>query len=503
MSEIRITNFSGGMNDWIDPTLLPEGVSVQLRNADISTGKIRTIRKPLLLEGKNAEDFGHYGNRDRSVVKWYDRYYWSENAALKAPYYGGNPENYLGIPYPLYSGDCANVKVSSADVSAGSVAGTEEAAGLTGDYKYCVCFCNVNGWEGAPGSLEEYEVAITFAGQAGKVQVSWDESRVSRAKVYRTIDHGAEFYCVGEIKESGGELIDVMPDTEAQMQERLSSERNYPPPDGGKYLCEYSGVFFLAVDSLLYFSIQGNPHAWPVEQFLQFDDTITGIAPEFSGVLVFTRNNTYRVTGAEDVSTVVKSFIPGNHGCVTNRSIAYLSNSPVWLSNDGLCMWDGSNVLVPSYRRIRTKDIGVLYAVSADDCYYLFQPEGCLVFDRRNGDVFYKLDVICDYAWYDGETDILYLQRGGVLYQYGTGEELPYLYESPLLGSGKMSVFREVTADVAGRSVVSVYIDGQNVASVSVGPGVSRIRLPFRSVGRWCKIVVSGRGGLSALCAEV
>ena len=94
-SVFSVKSFSGGMNDWLHPSLLKESVAASLVNADESSGKIVPIKKPVRMTVGDPVQYGHYGTRDRSVVKWYTRFYWSNNTALSAPYYGGNEENYL------------------------------------------------------------------------------------------------------------------------------------------------------------------------------------------------------------------------------------------------------------------------------------------------------------------------------------------------------------------------------------------------------------------------
>ena len=253
--------FTGGMNEVIHPSLLDEKTASLLRNATVENGKIVSIKMPQLTPANTPEDIRHYGRINRSVVKWYQRNYWSINDAYSAPFYGGDVENYLGIPYVDYEQD---VKIALQDGE------------LSGEYKYCVTLVNPNGWEGAPGAVLDYERAVTLENNSVDITVSWSDSRVAYAKIYRTADHGADFYCVGEVKKSGEVFHDETDDYTLAGLESLSSTDNYPPPDNGKYLCESGGVFFLAVDSTLYFSSLGNPHAWPKLNFIGFDDIITG-----------------------------------------------------------------------------------------------------------------------------------------------------------------------------------------------------------------------------------
>lgn len=482
--------FNGGINNWTDPSLLESNQCVNLQNADVSTGKIISLKRPLKMPSDDPEYYGHYGTANRSLIKWYDRYYWSNNTAIESPFYGGYPENYLGIPYPAYSGTSANVAAEGQTLESGET-------GLTGTFKYCVTFVNENGWEGAPGSPEEYETALELSSQVGEITVSWPstDDRIEYAKIYRTGNKGADYYCVGEIRTSGGSLRDTTSDELLTALNPLTTIDNMPPPDEGKYLTEYNGVFFLACGSLLYYSVQGNPHAWPITQFLNLDDTITGIAAEFQGILVFTQNSVFRVVGAESPATLTKTYIPGNHGCINFRSIAVLNNAPIWFSNDGICLWDGSSIGVVSYGRMKTTGLGITYAASANDQYFLFHTKGGIIFDRRNGDIFEVLSFTCDYAWYDSTTDNLFLKAGNSLYQYGRGEkELEYRYVSPMIGDQSMKIWREIHIWIDGDGKISYSIDGQTQKKIDLVQGRNRLKLPFDSVGRKMQLTITGTG---------
>ena len=496
MQSFQINDFSGGMNDWVDPGLLGNGALAKLVNGEVSSGKIVPVRGPSNLNDGVAEHntpvyYGHYGTRDRSVVKFYNRHYWSNNTATQAPWYGGDVENYLGIPYPAYSGSAPNVSIAAASPGAGQ-------NGLSGVFRYCVTFVNANGFEGAPGSLEEYDTNITLASQIANITVTWSDSKIAYAKIYRTIDHGADFYCIGEISSSGSTFADDTPDDTAQLLNPLTTVDAYPPPDGGKFLTEYGGVFFLAVGDLCYFSTQGNPHSWPKTQFISCDDPITGITPEFQGVLVFTRNSVYRITGADSPETVTKNYIPGNHGCISFRSIAVLNNAPLWASYDGLCLWDGSSISVVNYRVKHLENPAVKYAVACRDCYWLFLTSGTVVFDRKNGDVFYELDSTFDYAWYDAENNLLYLMGGGSIYTYGSGNLLRCICRTGAIGSGipGTRIFREISTQCDGASTIRAIVDGTCVAEVALGAGKQRLKLPLNAVGSHLEVEMSFKATL-------
>lgn len=484
MASFFTNQFTGGMNEVVSPALLDEKSAALLYNTDLTTGKISSIKMPLKIEASSPEQLRHYGSVGRSVVKWYERRYWSENNSISSPYYGGDVENYLGIPYPDYN---KNVVISKVEGE------------LTGEYKYCVTFVNINGWESAPGAVLDYEREVTLDKNFATVTVSWDDAKIHYAKIYRTADHGADFFCVGEVTQSGEKFVDKTTDYTLAGLEPLGSIDNYPPPEKGKYLCESGGVFFLAVGSTLHFSVLGNPHAWPLLNFIDCGDIITGITPEFQGVLVFTANNTYRITGADSAETLTKSLLPGNQGCASYNSIAQISNAPVWLSNDGICLWNGESVNVISRQIMNTTRLQVVCAVSANDCYFLFLEQGAIVYDHRNGDVFSKLDFTCQYSWYDADGDVMYLQQSDGIKIYGAGQTGTYTYLSPEVAppEAEYNYIREVVIVIDGKASVTLSQDGKSVFSVALKTaGKHRLKAPYNTLCRNSQVKVVGTGTL-------
>ena len=488
MNLFSVNSFSG-MNNWLHPGLLKENTAVQLTDAEVTDGKLLPQKLPLAIKS-NAGQLGFFGGADKSVVKWYDRTYWSFNKAFKAPYYGGVEEN-LGVNYPEAHPDPVCVSAYGDD-------------GLTGDYKYCWCYVNVNGWESAP-CAEDGPLWVDISAEDQYIKITAPEKfpeEIAYIKIYRTADKGGDFYCVGEIHQQGGEFIDKTDDNTLVMLESATSFDNYPPPEKGRYLTESGGVFFLAVGSRVYFSHLGNPHAWPTLNFVGFDDTVTGITAEFQGVLVFTYNNTYRITGADDPATLVKSLLPGNQGCSNYNTVSHVANAPVWLSNDGICLWDGESISIVNQGVIKTQRLIPRFAVSGNDVYYLFTVGRVIVFDRRNGVVFRELswkNYDFDFGWYDGNADQIYLSKKGEIYEFGNGETGELYYLSPYIGGSEIGLhkFMEFNIFCSEECSVRFIIDDRNIDKKITSPGKTRLKFPFATVGRKMQIQIQTSGMLS------
>ena len=543
MATWSTNNFAGGMNDYLHPSLLDTNVAALLKNARIDTGKIVAFPQSQFLRAWDKDDYNNSTYDNRSVVKWYGRHYWSYNGKATAPYYGTDTNNYggpgvewdaetsgegLGIPHCVY---VSNEAISGVRPLV-SVAqeGTENEDGLLGTYKYCVTLVDWNGFEGAPGSLTSYFKEIEVGSIDGnddehryKVTISLTGSEIPAnvryAKVYRTINKGADFYFVGVLydQKTGDEnpdgltdnswsLTDDMSDSILLMRNPLTTTDYDLPPAGGKYLCENNGVFFLAVGSVLYFSVQDNPHAWPTLNYIGFDDTITGITPEFSGVLVFTQTSAWRVVGAESQETISRTLIPGNQGCVNYESISSVANAPIWVSKDGICLWNGESIDLITHRRLKLESPAIRVAVSAGDCYYLFLNTGVVVYDRRNGGVFYKLSVqlssITDYAWRNELDNKIYLKLGTSVYvMEGEERKLQWTYRSPYIGGTDLlqRVYHQVVVSSSQAARLTVFLEGEEKLSVALPAGRNRVKLPLNFVGRWIQLEVNGQGEFSEL----
>lgn len=293
-------------------------------------------------------------------------------------------------------------------------------------------------------------------------------------KLFRTVKEGADYYLVATIAaaQALSPYEDKLSDIDLLFNEAMESLYYLPPPDGGKYLTESGGAFFLAVEDKLYFSEIGNCHAWNPSNWIGFDDDITGVSIEFQGLLVFTANRVYRVTGC-DALTIAKQEIPTRQGCSNWRTIATLSNAPLWMSNDGICMWDGQGVKLLSFQRWKFASAPA-FCFAANDRYYLVGDSGTAVFDLRAGGVFYEITLYADYAWYDTDLDAVFYRRDGEYYQLeGGSRRRTVIYRSGLLG-GNMALteFRKlrISSDCTVEFVLRDHL-GREIDSGTIGNG--------------------------------
>lgn len=159
-----------------------------------------------------------------------------------------------------------------------------------------------------------------------------------------------------------------------------------------KYMVEHNGTLFSAKGTSLVFSNAGTADVWLEFNFISFKSTITGLAKNSIGLIVFSRYETYIVTG-NSINDYAKILISANYGCVSHESIAYNNNNVIFMSNEGICILSGSNIENISINKIPnliSEDSNKpCKAICVDDVYYLALGKEVL-YDKENN----KVDVM-------------------------------------------------------------------------------------------------------------
>jgi len=335
------------------------------------------------------------------------------------------------------------------------------------------------------------------------IPISSNASVVNR-HIYRTTANGAVFYRVATIIDNVSTThVDTMIDVDLLLRLPLSTTDWLPPPTGGRYLLENDGVFWVAVLDKLYFSQQSNPHAWKPLDFVGFDNTVTALVREFHGILVTTANRCFRVAGST-ADTVAKQEIPAQQGCPNWRTIAQLGNAPIWYSNDGICIWDGSNVQIVTKDTYRF-DFHPVHAAVANDRYYLFGDSKVLVVDFRNGAILNELDITCDLAWYDADEDIFYWKTGSDVFSFGDGADLAWTWRSGWLGENLtvLKHARRIWIDSSSPVNLLFMKDGEVFTTKSFTAGGRNLMfLPPGARLRYAEVEITGTGTLREITIE-
>lgn len=182
----------------------------------------------------------------------------------------------------------------------------------------------------------------------------------------------------------------------------ISPTDNNPPVFSGvnpSFIGSAYDTFFALVDDKLYYSKRGQPDYWPAENFLQFNDKLTGFLPASQGILVFTKNTTSLVTGTTPTTFGVLSVANGQ-GCVDHKLCRYIREIPTWVSLDGVCQYRGGRVSVISRSYIEKETFRVFNNPNAvkhsavhDEVYYIVASDNSTNGDYKFIGVDFRRDV--------------------------------------------------------------------------------------------------------------
>jgi len=306
------------------------------------------------------------------------------------------------------------------------------------------------------------------------------ESAVTKINIFRSIADGGALFFVDTIDVGTTSYVDTRGDEEILTARQINlSHLAYPPifksnedgsftRVGGKFLTEVDERFYLAVGDRVYLSKQSSPHSWSFLDFLEFRDEVTGIARQKDGILVFTSNNTNKVTGL-GITDIVNRQLPNVQGCPNYRTISYLQNAPVWMSNDGLCRYG----FVPDFQaeilQVLTEGTfsfpkGAKFAEVANDVYFLFYDGFAICIDFRKERVIYKRSFDADLAAYDKDNDRLLLRKAsGETEVTDAGADLEFSWTSPEYSFNSVNEtkqLRSIWIDATGLVKVTAFANG-------------------------------------------
>lgn len=251
-----------------------------------------------------------------------------------------------------------------------------------GVLQYAVTFYNsVDGTESVPVLTDEVDV------QFGKVDLTSipvsSDPQVDKKRIYRIGNFVTTFTEVAEIDNSTTSYTDVAKDIELNSTNLLSSSTYEQAPEGLQYLTEANAMLFGALGAQLRFTPIGQPNAWPATFFLQFPETIQGIAKVQLGLLIFIEDAMYLVSGTSPTS-LSQQPVTGNQGCVSHDSIVNIAGTALWASKDGICASNGTEPTVITKASLGKILFDVVNAVIYDEQYYLqLSDKSTFVWDFR------------------------------------------------------------------------------------------------------------------------
>jgi len=212
----------------------------------------------------------------------------------------------------------------------------------------------------------------------------------------------------------------------------------------------------------VYLSEAGDPHSWNPNHYVTLGDTVTALAREDRGVVAMTKNRTYHIVGTTPADISAR-WVPNYQGCGNWRTVAYIHDMPVWLSNDGLTMFGyGPEVNVERLSVVTERKYSfpedITHAAVANDVYYAVRANGIAVcVDFRRDLAIYERTLSSDFAITDPDNDRLLLRHRSRTYEVGAGGVQTWTWRSPEMAMAS----RGVSAD-ALKKVRSIYVNSDS-----------------------------------------
>lgn len=292
---------------------------------------------------------------------------------------------------------------------------------------------------------------------------------VTRKRLYRAVGDPDElpgYRLIAEVPVAQEAYRDVLPDTRLG-SELVSTQWDPPPADLKGLQIMPNGIAVGFVGRDLYFSVPHQPHAWPRDYSLAFEDGIVGLGIVGTSVVVCTESYPHFVSGTEP-ELMRQSRIELPQACVSKRSIAEFGRDGVlYASPDGLVRVASRGAAelvtenlfdVEAWRTFSPEDFT---AVHHDTAYVALRGDGAIAVDPQF-DGLVEFDAAAGAAWVDRRTDRLYLARNAEILEWDAGTPLLAEWRSRTDREPRARVYStaQVFADEYRDTVLEVWADG-------------------------------------------
>ena len=216
-----------------------------------------------------------------------------------------------------------------------------------GDYLYKVTFLYY-GFEESNGGPASSVVTVVTPSEIDLTDIPIGDYGVTARKIYRSDDDGLSYALVGTISNNTATTL-----TDDEVAGTADIPTDNGTPRSFSLIVQHKDRLWVAGiagdRSDLDYSAAGLPDVWPTTNTVLCDSAspITGLVVYNGRVLVFNRNSFGQILGTTP-ETFYYAPVPGNVGCVDNRTIQIrtIRGVPVvvWLSDKGFYAFNGSTV---------------------------------------------------------------------------------------------------------------------------------------------------------------
>lgn len=363
------------------------------------------------------------------------------------------------------------------------------------EVSYCTTQYNSNlGWEGPPSPVSKVDNLFRVMVFPSTFSYSvWTD----KVRIYRLGGLYTDFMLVGEV--NIGSMGAFTDDIFKAPTGVLSSQENSPCPTGVTNFTIQNAMVFGSKENILYYSDVAYIYAWSPYNFIAFDDTIIGMGKTANGLIVFTKTSTFIVTGTSP-STLSKYLVTDQQGCIAHSTIQPKDNGLIWLSDDGICITNGSAINLLTWDKLGILTLtGSLASLIYNNTYYISHSGGTLCI-KLDSMAIYTLDIIT--TCFGVADNVLYYrnQSGYLTKAFQSSAKRTLSYKSPKYSDGSTTIlknYNNIYVNSTGNLTLTIYITDIQVLSVALTPGINDIAIPqgYR-LGYWVQFEVIGTGEL-------
>jgi hypothetical protein len=507
MELLEISDFTAGINRFVEPSFLTPSESRVLKNGTISTGALvnEAGHDESSAEGGfflfNTLDFtGKYRwfYHEKPIV-WYEltkRIYKSalgRNLPITAEDVNGNDLGTLGILKPT-------VEPSISETTGGV---------FYKDEVYNYVFTYVKGKSAESQPSKPAQMTITADGNAVKLTIPTTPAipaGVTEINIYRQGGGTHSFMFVETIPISKLDFIDTF--TASELGHNLDSWNNEPPPKGIILDTEYKSMLIghIEGDNVLRFSQEVYVDAWSSLETISLDSTIIRVV-EFNGqLIVLCTTAIYRISGT-NIDNFTVARVPSEQGCLFYESVVESRGLLFWQSEDGISAFDGAQVTVISTNKLPKAELRGrdFCAVARDEEVFFADTDGILAVDVARGLSWRDYDGINANLrgfFYIHKEDRVYGSDGNKTYSLFTNpnKRLALQYKTGEITMGSLITLKQVVKVMifgTGRFDFQLKVDGTVVVTdyeVDLdGVRPNEVLLPMGTQGRRLEILMNGK----------
>ena len=477
------------MQTKLAPHLAQPNEAIECINIDLEKGSIYPFRDWVQSSASVATGYHpYYFNSqlitndniadDRSYAVFGNRLYWSNGS-------------YSAYGLMRWNGTAAVNAVAPTVTAYGALTLTPSGSNgaLNGTYAYVYTVVDTDGIESPPSPV--YTVSPVSQDVGITIGADTVSETVLKRRIYRTGGSNPTFNLIAEIDDPTLTYTDNTRDIDVSRIE-LSTFENYAPPTALKHLVENNGTFWGSVEDRVYFSKEGQPEFWNPLDFVVLSETCTGIGVFMEQVVAFTESSTYVINGFNKDNVTLEK-LPYNEGCLNHHSIANVTESLMWTSKNGVCLYNGNTIelvtrniitwagdanigsaVFDSFSGTFDANIGynVEYAVGNRGRYYAVYQDGIGVVDLNNGVIASTLKLEAARSiYYDyDENNINVIDESLDIYSFNreTEQNMIAEWKTPKLTDEGFSIvkqYRRVKLNAVPLNV-KVYVDDKFIISV-------------------------------------